>query len=199
MKAIDVLFVTELKLYAMISDHQSQSEFLARFAFLQSSSAQFQQEFFQHVTTVTVPDGHTIATEGDTCSQLALVYSGVVRVYKLAESGREITLYRIKQGNSCILTASCIIGKTPFPAIAQAESEVKAAIIPAAKAASWITTYPAWSRFVFGLISQRLVDVIALLEDAVFHHMDARIASYLLGLGNQGVELSITHQQIASH
>ena len=58
----------------MISDPQSQAEFLARFAFLKSSSPEFQQEFFQHVTTATVPDGHTIAMEGDNCSQLALVY-----------------------------------------------------------------------------------------------------------------------------
>ncbi len=182
----------------MIANPEQQRRFEAHFSFLGEASDPFRRQFFSATTLVKVPDGHTIATEGAVCHQLALVLEGSVRVYKLAASGREITLYRIPAGDSCILTASCIMSQAPFPAIAVAEGDVDALIVPARQAQEWLLKSQPWGAFVFGLIAKRLAEVIGVLESVTFQRMDIRIATYLIALAPHGKTLTTTHHEIAS-
>ncbi|HED39045.1 MAG TPA: Crp/Fnr family transcriptional regulator [Chromatiales bacterium] len=182
----------------MIDSIEQQQRLIDGFPLLMEASAQFRQTFFRSATLVQIPAGHTIASEGSECGQLAVVFSGRVRVYKLAESGREITLYRINSGDSCVLTASCIMSDTPFPAIAETETDVEALVIPSRQASEWVGDSTPWRTFIFGLISRRLADVIALLENVAFHRMDERIAAYLIAIASQGLVVNITHHEIAS-
>jgi len=179
-------------------DRQQQERLTNTFPLLAQSAPEFRERFFRHATLATIPAGHTLATEGSECSRLALVVKGQVRVYKLAESGREITLYRINNGDSCVLTASCIMSGTPFPAIACTESEVEALLLPSGPVYDWVTESKPWAAFIFGLVSRRLADVIAVLEDVAFHRMDERIAAYLIATSSHGPTLNITHHEIAS-
>ncbi len=181
----------------MLENVDQQRRVTKSFSFLNDADENFRTKFFNSATFVRLPIGHTIASEGNDCQQLALLVSGKVRVYKLAENGREITLYRINSGDSCVLTASCIISDTAFPAIAVTESEVEAVVIPSKQAYEWTGDYKAWSSFVFSLIARRLADVIALLEKVAFRRMDERIAAYLIAMASQGENLTITHQEIA--
>jgi len=134
------------------------------------------------------------------CGHLALVTEGVARVYKLGENGREITLYRISGGESCILTASCIISGRPFPAFAVCEEPIEALVISSPAVKRWTNEFPAWRDYLFGLIGDRLGDVISVVEEIAFRRVDRRLAHYLL----QRLEptasdsLNITHQAIAS-
>ena len=65
----------------------------------------------------TIPVGREIFYPGDNVSAIALLLSGTVRVYKMSDTGREITLYRFFAGESCILTANAILNSQPFSAI----------------------------------------------------------------------------------
>ena len=181
----------------MITNPQQKQHLLGSFPFLTEASPEFQRIFFNAATPIHIPAGHTIAEEGSECAQLALVLEGNVRVFKMAPKGREITLYRINRGDSCILTASCLMSHTPFPAIAMAETELDAVIIPAQFARAWITQYQPWAGFVFGLVSKRLAEVITVLESVTFHRMDVRIAAYLMDKTENPENLAITHQEIA--
>lgn len=139
-----------------------------------------------------------ICLEGDLCNQLPIIISGSVRIYKIGESGREITLYHLEQGDSCIMTASCIISQKKFPAFAISETEVEAIIIPANKLREWVRYNPPWQEYIFGLLSQRLANVIEIVEEVAFRRMDCRIASYLLNNSdNNSKTLRITHEAIA--
>jgi CRP/FNR family transcriptional regulator len=182
----------------MITAPEQQQRLITSFDFLTGASTEFQRLFFNAATLVHVPSGHTIADEGSECTQLALVLNGSVRVYKLATKGREITLYRIHHGDSCILTASCLMSHTPFPAIATAETEVEAIIIPAQFARDWMTKYQPWGSFVFSLVSRRLAEVITVLESVTFQRMDVRIAAYLMNKADRNQTLTITHHEIAA-
>ncbi len=181
----------------MITSTEQQQRLTQHFPFLREVTPEFRQIFYKAITFVHVPQGHTIASEGAECAQLALVISGQVRVYKLGASGREITLYRINDGDSCILTASCIMSHAPFPAIAVAETEIEAIMIPAHFATAWMSQSQPWCGFVFGLVSRRLADVISVLESVAFQRMDVRIASYLINKTQPGIPLNITHHEIA--
>jgi len=143
------------------------------------------------------PAGATLSLPGQLCEALAIVVGGTVRVYQVAESGREITLYRIEAGESCVLTASCILGRRPFPVAAVAEAPLSALLIPAPLLREWIARSAFWREYVFDLLATRLADVIAMLEEVAFRRMDARIAEFLLTRAGDDVALPITHQHIA--
>ncbi|MEW8349004.1 MAG: cyclic nucleotide-binding domain-containing protein, partial [Candidatus Thiodiazotropha taylori] len=102
----------------MISDTGNITQITQQFQFLQQAERDFQQRFFERASKIDLPADQPICHQGTECTHLALVISGSARVYKLSENGREITLYRIGPGESCILTASCIMNGEPFPAYA---------------------------------------------------------------------------------
>ncbi|WP_457652765.1 Crp/Fnr family transcriptional regulator [Rhodocaloribacter sp.] len=165
--------------------------------FLRTSSDAFRETFFSQAQRASAPPKAFICMEGDRCRHLPLVLSGSARVYKSGDQGREITLYRLETGESCILTASCILTEHPFPAFAVAESEVTAALIPAVAFRRWLDEHDAWRQYVFDLLWQRLADVITVVEAVTFRRMDARIATYLVEAASGGTDVRTTHEAIA--
>lgn len=154
----------------------------------------FQQAaFFAHI-----PAGRDVFVEGDRIDAIALLVSGVVRVYKIGESGREITLYRFGLGESCILTANAILVQQSFPAIATVEKEAEAVMIPAGDFRDWVRRYDLWRGFVFDLLSQRLAVMLSIVDEVAFRRMDERLAKFLLGRSQHENPLRITHQEIAA-
>lgn len=146
---------------------------------LQRADPALTREFRQKAFLARIPAGRDVFVEGDRADTIALLLSGTVRVYKIGETGREITLYRFGSGESCILTANAILGHQSFPAIATVEREAEAAIITAADFRDWVDRYEVWRGFVFDLLSQRLSGVLDIVEEVAFRRMDARLASSL--------------------
>lgn len=156
-------------------------------------------DILAHAQPASLDSGTTICDIGQQCRHLALVTHGSARVYQLAESGREITLYRVEPGECCILTASCIMGRSSFPAIATSESALQGLLIPATQVEQWMVKHSLWRQFIWGLLANRLSNVLCLLEEVAFRRVDQRIASHLLHLSaqTQKPELRVTHQAIA--
>ncbi|WP_456417095.1 Crp/Fnr family transcriptional regulator [Thiolapillus sp.] len=176
-----------------------QQEFVRLFPDLGADEG-FLQSLLGMGQQVALPAGQHICLEGSNCSHLAFVLAGTGRVYKLSESGREITLYRVEAGECCILTLSCIISEKRFPAFAVSETELQAIVVPAAVIQEWMDNNRSWRRYAWNLIAARLGDVISLIEEVTFRRMDERLGFYL----NQeklfplGEKTPITHQQIAA-
>jgi CRP/FNR family transcriptional regulator len=156
------------------------------------------REFQQTAFVARIPAGHDVFLEGDQVEAIALLISGVVRVYKIGETGREITLYRFGNGSSCILTANAILSQKTFPAVATVEQDAEAVMIPADIFRDWVRRYDMWRDFVFELLSQRLSTVMAIVDEVAFQRMDRRVASLLLKMAKTKNPLRITHQEIAS-
>jgi CRP/FNR family transcriptional regulator len=157
----------------------------------------FLRAFASAARPLRLPPGQTLCHQGDWCGALPLVVSGQARVYKLGENGREITLYRIYPGESCVLTASCILSHTPFPAVAVIETQVEALAIPSAQALAWFGEHPHWRDFVFRMVSLRLTEVLGLIDAVVFRRLDSRLAALLLARAGQGDSVALTHRQLA--
>jgi len=162
-----------------------------------ATESTFIDELVQHASLIKAAPGQTICHQGDQCSQLAIIISGVIRVFKVGENGREITLYRILPGDSCVLSASCIISQKPFPAIARVEEDTVAISIPTSKVRSWVSSHEAWREYVFSLFSSKLSEVITRIDDIAFRRMDQRVAQYLLQSNQPLKNIQLTHQQIA--
>jgi len=165
---------------------------------LQQADASFVRKFQQAAFFVRIPAGRDVFLEGDRVDAIALLISGMVRVYKVGETGREITLYRFGNGASCILTANAILSQKTFPAIATVEQDAEAVMIPADTFRDWVRRYDLWREFVFDLFSQRLSTVMAIVDEVAFRRMDSRVASLLLTQGKIQNPLRITHQEIAA-
>jgi len=157
------------------------------------------EEFLNHAVYSKIPKGKIITTEGEKCISFSFVLSGSIKVYKVADNGREITLYYLNRGESCILTASCILSKKTFPAISEAEVDTEVLSIPSAVLLNWVDKYEHWRAYVFNLMSSRLANIITIVEEIIFRNVDIRLANYLLKYSREGQNIiSRTHSSIAS-
>ena len=183
----------------MISDAAQRERILAAFPFLTSASPALRTELLDSASLVQLPAGYLICQDGDACALLPLVISGTARVYKLGESGREITLYRVEAGESCVMTASCILSDRRFPAFAECETPVEALVVRPGEVRRWMAESGPWRAYVFGLISARLQDVFAVLDAVLFQRLDQRLVGLLLGLRAAAPdrEIRMTHQALA--
>ncbi len=167
--------------------------------FLADRSAPLTQAFISQATLLRLPVNATIFSTGDACSAFAVLAAGTVRVFTIGETGREITLYRFSRGESCILTASCILSTQEFPAIAVVEAPAAAFSVGSTVFQSWIDTYRPWRTYVFQLLAQRLSSVMSVIDEVAFRRMDVRIAEFLLRQFTvANPVLHLTHQQIAA-
>jgi len=144
-----------------------------------------------------LPRGHQIYWQGDACNAIAFLFSGAVRVYKCSETGREISLYEIVPGETCILNASCIIGRRGYPANAVTLSDCSALLIPAATFRQMMARHEPLRIFIYSLLGHRLTEIMELVEEIAFRRMDDRLTDYLLEKSSNGV-LQATHQTIAN-
>lgn len=151
------------------------------------------------VEKITVPAGMIVSRQGDACKNLVIVLKGQLKVYRPAENGKSITLYYVGKNESCILTASCILNQEPFPAFAETTSDITALSIPFNEFKKWLETKPLWQKYIFSLLSGRMVKLIELVNSIAFTSLDLRLAEWLLDrVNNQSTQiLNVTHQDIA--
>jgi CRP/FNR family transcriptional regulator len=139
------------------------------------------------------PAGTVLFDEQQPCQGFPLVLTGAIRVAKLAANGRELPLYRVLPGECCIITTSCLLGHTDYNARGAAESDTTLMLLPRPLFDDFLAQ-AAFRDFVFNLFSERIVELMQLVEEVAFHKLDQRLANLLLGKGRQ---LHTTHQQLA--
>ena len=181
----------------MIPDDKFQ-KLLVSLPILKKADPGLQREFQRSAFYAQIAAGRDVFVEGDFPDSIALVISGVVRVYKIGHSGREITLYRFGLGESCILTANAILSQKTFPAIATVEEDIEAVMIPADLFRQWVTAYDIWREFVFDLFSVRLSAVMTIVDEILFQRMDQRVAIWLLEQAGMNNPIQTTHQELAA-
>jgi CRP/FNR family transcriptional regulator len=145
-----------------------------------------------------IPAGRDVFVEGQQVDAIPLLVAGTVRVYQIGETGREVTLYRFRPGESCVLTATAILTRQTFPAIATVERDAEAVMIPAAAFRAWVAEHEEWRDFFVGLVAQRLASVMNLVDEVAFRRLDQRVAALLASRARRTNPIPITHQEIAA-
>lgn len=142
---------------------------------------------------VTIPAGSLLFDDHQACEGFPFVVEGSVRVIKSAPNGRELPLYRVAPGETCIISSSCLLGKEDYNArgVTEAETELVLLARPAFDA---LLAEPVFRNFVFHLFAERIADLMQLIEEVAFKRLDQRLASLLLGKGRI---VHVTHQQLA--
>jgi len=175
-------------------------EILHLFPFFHELSDSFQDKLIQSAEFVSLPTGTHYFEEGHTCAGIALVGSGDIRVFKRGETGREITLYHVERGATCILTASCILAQSAYPATAVVDSPATAVLFPADIFRDWVAQNEIIRQFVFYTLSTRMAGIMSLIEELTFRKLDERLIDFLKGklIPNRAkTEIKMTHEEIA--
>jgi CRP/FNR family transcriptional regulator len=141
-----------------------------------------------------LPAGTRLFAETQPCGGFPLVVAGSIKVVKAAANGREMLLYRVEPGDSCIISSSCLLGHTPYTARGETETEVTLLVVPMPLFEKLLAENREFRDFVFHLFADRIAELMQLVEEVAFHRLDQRLARLLLARGD---DIQSTHQALA--
>lgn len=159
-----------------------------------------EEDWDQNGVNVISMEPNSIIEEGQLLDNVYMILDGTVRMYKISNSGREITLYRIHNGECCPLMASSILGGSEFEASACVETSSLVLRIPADIFRKWIERYPKFRQFIFQSLAKRIVVLASLLDSVYFKSIRGRVSEFLLQLSDQKNKsgcLQITHDSLS--
>lgn len=151
----------------------------------------------RHSKPAKAPAGTVLFRPGETCEQLVLLARGRVQVRTISESGRELLLYHVNPGETCVLSLACLIGEGVYQAEGVCETDVAGRAIGRSTLCELMTVSPAFRDRVIGIQTSRIYDLIGLIDEIAFHRTESRLAGRLLGLMEPGGVVQSTHQQLA--
>ncbi|AXS80926.1 Crp/Fnr family transcriptional regulator [Dechloromonas sp. HYN0024] len=142
-----------------------------------------------------LPAGTQVFAESQPCQGFPLLLEGTIKVIKLAASGRELMLYRVTPGGSCIISSSCLLGHTDYNARGIAETPLTLLALPVGAFATLMVEHPPFRDFVFHLFADRIGELMQLVEEVAFARLDQRLAKLIVARNE--TSLGVTHQQLA--
>jgi CRP/FNR family transcriptional regulator len=177
---------------------QSSDNWIDRFKGLRQLPPELQTMLNDGSQVVEVPAGTQVFAPGQSADNLLLLLDGTVRVQQKSDTGREVFLYRVNAGESCVLTTACMLAFEDYSADGIAETDVRAVSIPRATFDDLAGRSPVFREFIFKAYSRRITDLFTLIDDIVFQRMDVRLAARLLELAGDQDTVQATHQNLAS-
>ncbi len=162
----------------------------------------FEPELLKQISNlaeVEIPKGTVILKEDSYIKEIPLVLDGKIKVRKSDETGKEIILYHISPGESCILSITSCINDKQSNAEAITEESSILMVVPSAKVKEWMDTFKSWRKFVMQLYYTRLDSLLQLVDGISFKQTDSRLYEKLQKLQvNEGNSIKITHQELAN-
>lgn len=171
-----------------------QDQLLSLFPVLRHVPAPLWERIEQNAVYISVPAGTVLYEPSSLCRVFPMLLSGSVRVAKNGTNGRELQLYRVHPGESCIITSSCLLGNATYPARGTAESDMTAVTLSKILFEQLTEQHPPFRTYIFSLLGERLADLMQLVEEVAFHKLDQRLAALLLA---KGEIINTTHQNLA--
>lgn len=151
----------------------------------------------ERAQVVHLPAQTTIFAPGLPAENFLLVLDGTVRVQQVSSGGREIVLYRVTGGESCIMTTACLLSQDTYNAEGVTETPVEAVAVPKAAFDELMGRSAEFRRFVFSDYASRLTDLLHVVEEVAFERIDKRLAQKLLERADGEGRLGATHQELA--
>ncbi|OCK51861.1 Crp/Fnr family transcriptional regulator [Chryseobacterium sp. CBo1] len=160
----------------------------------------FSIELKKHAVLTDIKAKTEIIREGQKNKFVPFLIKGSIRVFSLND-GRELIYYYIRPNDSCLMTFSSIFSDYTSRIYAVAEEDSEVILIPVSVVHEWLIKFPQINRLFYGEYEKRFVDVMNMVNDAVFHKLDKRVLNYIRqqisATGNNPIKL--THREIANH
>ena len=169
-------------------------ELLARYPVLRSLPETEFERLLAEGSLRRAAAGDVLFDESQPCTGFPFVLEGAVGVSKYGDGGREIQLYRVEAGDSCILSSSCLLGSVVYNAHGVALEDTRLFVLPSPTFRRLLDGSPAFRGYVFGLFAGRMADLMQTVDEVAFKRLDQRLARLLL---RRGPVVHATHQQLA--
>lgn len=155
----------------------------------------------QSVMEQTYEKGAIIHRTEDGCKGLMTVLSGQLRIYILSEEGREVTLYRVRRGEVCVLSASCLMDAITFDIFIEAMEETRVAVIPSRSLHEIMEQDSRVELFLYKTATEKFSEVMWTMQQILFLRIDQRAAQFLWDeMQEKGsTVLYLTHDEIARY
>lgn len=137
----------------------------------------------------------------DSCKGLITVLNGLLRTYILSEEGREVTLFRVKEEEVCVLSASCLMDTITFDVLIEATEDTEVLVLPAAILNQVVQKNPYMELFLYKSATEKFSDVMWTMQQILFLKIDQRVAQFLWDemIQKSNMTLSLTHDEIARY
>ncbi len=145
----------------------------------------------------TINKGAIITGESGRCNGIPFVLSGTLRLFRISQSGREMTIYKIEAGEPCIMAAVCVLGDLKYDFSAQAQSKTIAAIISPEIFKKLMNKSDIFKTYIFNIFAGKLISTLNTIEMVNFVSIEQRVISYLQQNSDDNGEIITTHEKIA--
>jgi CRP/FNR family transcriptional regulator, anaerobic regulatory protein len=146
----------------------------------------------------TLAAGQVAYEQEGACHNYLMCIEGRTRVFKTSSAGREMLLYKVEDGGTCVLTTQCLLSRTNFPAESVAETETTLAAIPARSFHEFMAEMPGFRDLVMADYTKLLASMFAFIDTVAFATVEQRLARRLLVESGASHIVVKTHQQLAS-
>ena len=155
------------------------------------------REKLSQLSPVVLSAGHVLFRPGDEVSGFVMALSGRVGVYLTGTNGRELLLYSVAPGETCVQTTMGLLGDQRYTGEAIAESDISVVMVPRDIFTDLMASSQGFRNFVFRAFADRLHTVMDVLKKVAFVTVEARLAQTLLERA-QDREVRATHQELAT-
>jgi CRP/FNR family transcriptional regulator, anaerobic regulatory protein len=164
------------------------------------SSARVKEKLLQYGIVKTFHEGDLILNENAYIKSIPIVITGSIRVMRTDEEGREILLYYIKPGESCIMSFLGGMHEDTSKVKVIAEEETEILLIPIEKVNLLIREFPEWLDYIFRLYHKRFEELLQVVNAVAFKKMDERLLNFIKRKCEltKSHTLYVTHEQLAN-
>lgn len=164
------------------------------------SSPELVKKLYDYSIAKNYEAGSVILNENAHIRSIPIVTRGVLKVMRTEEDGREILLYYIKAGESCIMSFLGGLHNETSKVKAEVEEDAEILFLPIEKVSLFIKEYPEWLDYIFRLYHKRFEELLEIVNAIAFKKVDERLLALLhkkSALTNNK-NINITHEQLAN-
>jgi CRP/FNR family transcriptional regulator, anaerobic regulatory protein len=164
------------------------------------SSPRIREKLLEYGSSKHFEEGDAILNENVYIKSIPIVIKGSIRVMRTEEDGREILLYYIKAGESCIMSFLGGMHHETSKVKAIAEEPTEILFVPVDKVTLLIKEYPEWLDYIFRLYHKRFEELLEVVNDVAFKKVDERLLNLIKVKckNTQSHSLHVTHDQLAN-
>lgn len=176
---------------------QQIDRWVARFPVLGDIDATHRRLLFDQAAFPVMEAGDVAYEEHWECPNYLMCLDGLTRVFKVSSAGREMLIYKVGPGGTCVLTTQCLLSGGTFPAQSVAEARTELAAVPALVFRRMMAESPPFSAFVIADYTRLLASLFSLVDEVAFAPLEQRLARRLLAEADGRHIIVKTHQQLA--
>lgn len=178
--------------------HDAKIHWLGFFPSLKHIPSGILEKIFRNANIQSLKAGEMVFRDGDACKNYLMVLSGVVRVQKISNYGHEITLYRLRTGDICRISTTCLLAHEYYHAEAIAESSSTVVLVPKQSFEEGLNESIEFRDIVYKNVEAGVENLLELVENVAFGPLEIRLANNLIMNKNENNEVYSTHHEIAS-